>query len=148
VRRGFTLVELLVLLLIAALIAGLVLTGFRGEGPGARTGAAQFLVESLDQSARMYWIDHGEYPENGSGTTTLAARLRQVSPKGPRYYQFGPDDLDAHGNVRSPIDSSAILYYRNNRELRGLIGHNRESFDLWCRDARGEAEGVNNWRDR
>ena len=62
--RGFTLVELLLVLVILALIGGLVLPGIIGKAEGAKAKAAASQVSRLSMAVESYYLDTGTTPEN------------------------------------------------------------------------------------
>ena len=62
--RGFTLVELLLVLVILALIAGLVLPGIIGKAEGAKAKAAASQVSRLAMAVESYYLDTGATPES------------------------------------------------------------------------------------
>lgn len=64
VARGFTLVELLLVLVILALIAGLVLPGIIGKAEGAKAKAASSQVSRLAMAVESYYLDTGVTPES------------------------------------------------------------------------------------
>lgn len=74
-ERGFTLVELLLVLVILALIGGLVLPGIIGKAEGAKVKAAASQISRLSMAVESYYLDTGETPdsleqlvEEGGGT--------------------------------------------------------------------------------
>ena len=62
-QRGFTLVELLLVLVILALIAGLVLPGIIGKAEGAKVRAASSQISRLSMSVETFYLDTGTAPE-------------------------------------------------------------------------------------
>ena len=60
---GFTLVELLLVLMILALIGGLVLPGLIGRAEGAKVKAAASQVSRLSMAVENYYLDTGQTPE-------------------------------------------------------------------------------------
>jgi general secretion pathway protein G len=62
--RGFTLVELLLVLVILALIGGLVLPGIIGKAEGAKVKAAASQVSRLSMAVESYYLDTGATPES------------------------------------------------------------------------------------
>ena len=62
--RGFTLVELLLVLMILALIGGLVLPGLIGRAEGAKVKAAASQVSRLSMAVESYYLDTGQTPES------------------------------------------------------------------------------------
>jgi len=61
--RGFTLVELLLVLVILALIAGLVLPGIIGKAEGAKIRAASSQISRLAMSVETFYLDTGVTPD-------------------------------------------------------------------------------------
>jgi general secretion pathway protein G len=59
---GFTLVELLLVLVILALIAGLVLPGIIGKAEGAKVRAASTAVSRLSMGVETFYLDTGSTP--------------------------------------------------------------------------------------
>ncbi len=62
--RGFTLVELLLVLVILALIGGLVLPGIIGKAEGAKVKAAGSQINRLAMAVESYYLDTGATPDN------------------------------------------------------------------------------------
>jgi general secretion pathway protein G len=62
--RGFTLVELLLVLVILALIGGLVLPGIIGKAEGAKVKAAGSQINRLAMAVESFYLDTGETPDN------------------------------------------------------------------------------------
>ena len=74
-QGGFTLVELLLVLVILALIAGLVLPSIIGQAEGAKAKSASSQISRLSMAVESYYLDTGNTPsrledlvENPSGT--------------------------------------------------------------------------------
>lgn len=61
---GFTLVELLLVLVILALIGGLVLPGIIGKAEGAKVKAAASQINRLAMAVESYYLDTGETPDD------------------------------------------------------------------------------------
>lgn len=64
VQGGFTLVELLLVLVILALIAGLVLPGIIGKAEGAKVRAASAQITRLEMSVETFYLDTGTTPDS------------------------------------------------------------------------------------
>ena len=66
--------------------------------------------------------------------------LKSIELKKYPYFEFKPDMLNGEGHIRSLVaPDSEIIHYR----MPGT--HNKMTFDLWCRDEDGRADGLNNW---
>lgn len=62
--RGFTLVELLLVLVILALIGGLVLPGIIGKAEGAKVKAAGSQINRLAMAVESFYLDTGTTPDD------------------------------------------------------------------------------------
>jgi general secretion pathway protein G len=62
--RGFTLVELLLVLVILALIGGLVLPGIIGKAEGAKVKVAGSQINRLAMAVESFYLDTGETPDS------------------------------------------------------------------------------------
>jgi len=63
-QRGFTLVELLLVLVILALIAGLVLPGIIGKAESAKVRAASSQISRISMSVETFYLDTGSTPDS------------------------------------------------------------------------------------
>jgi len=63
-QRGFTLVELLLVLVILALIAGLVLPGIIGKAESAKVKAASSQISRISMSVESFYLDTGVTPSS------------------------------------------------------------------------------------
>jgi len=63
-QRGFTLVELLLVLVILALIAGLVLPGIIGKAESAKAKAASSQISRISMSVESFYLDTGNAPSS------------------------------------------------------------------------------------
>lgn len=62
-QRGFTLVELLLVLVILALIAGLILPSVIGQAESAKAKSATSSISRLSMAVETYYLDTGNTPE-------------------------------------------------------------------------------------
>jgi general secretion pathway protein G len=62
-QTGFSLIELLVVLVILGLIAGLVVPNIIGQTEKAKVKAASATIQRLAMGVEAYYLDNGEVPE-------------------------------------------------------------------------------------
>jgi len=79
-RRGFTLVELLVVLLILGLLAGLVLGIGRYAVASGKTSQASAELALLSAALEVYRQQHGDYPRTADAAHLLQALLGRRDP--------------------------------------------------------------------
>jgi general secretion pathway protein G len=72
--RGFTLIELMVVIAILGILAALIVPKFVGFTDDARVGAAKQDIASLMQALKIYRIDNGMYPTTEQGLRALIAK--------------------------------------------------------------------------
>jgi general secretion pathway protein G len=72
-ERGFTLVELLVVMVILGLLAALVVPSYLGRERKARAQAAKTQVELLGTALDTFRLDVGRYPTGSEGLQALRA---------------------------------------------------------------------------
>ncbi len=77
-EAGFTLVELLVVMVIMVLLASLVAPRVIGYLGSSRTKTAKVQIESLSTSLELYKLDTGRYPDQRDGLAALVARPSNV----------------------------------------------------------------------
>ena len=72
--RGFTLVELLVVLAILGLLMGLVGPTLLKQLGGAKSKTALIQIRDLEQTLEMYKLDVGRYPSTAQGLEALVRK--------------------------------------------------------------------------
>ena len=120
--RGFTLLELLVVILIIGLLTGIVAPRFLGQIGRSETTATRAQLDAFDKALQAYRVDTGRFPSTSQGLRALVvqpadeARWRgpymqsdiPVDPWGSAYqYRYpggsGRDyDLLSYGRDRAP----------------------------------------------
>ena len=73
-ERGFTLVEMLVVITIIALIMSLVGPRVLNYLSESKVKAAKIQIESLSTALDLYFLDTGQYPNTSDGLTALVQR--------------------------------------------------------------------------
>ena len=69
--RGFTLIELMVVIVILGILAGLIIPRIMGRPDEARRAKARIQIESLGTALKLYKLDNGNYPTTEQGLQSL-----------------------------------------------------------------------------
>ncbi len=119
--RGFTLLELLVVMLIIGLLAGYVAPRFFSQVGKSETKVARAQLDALEKALDQYRLDTGHYPATEQGLAALTERpanepkwggpyLKKAAPPDPwgRPFQYrqpgehGEYDLFSYGKDGQP----------------------------------------------
>ena len=92
--RGFTLLELMVVIVIIGVLAALIAPKVLEKVGTAKVTAAQSDISNLMNALKMYKLDNGRYPSADQGLAALAAKPTSGSIPGnwKSYLDKLPDD--------------------------------------------------------
>ena len=69
--RGFTLIELMVVIVILGILAGLIIPRIMGRPEEAKQLKGKIQIESLETALNLYKLDNGAYPDTEQGLQAL-----------------------------------------------------------------------------
>lgn len=126
VRRGFSLIELLVVLVILALLVGLVAPRFMQQAKKGQVGAAKAQIGSFKTAIELYRVDHnGQPPQDLQDLISAPSTSSDGGGqwKGPYLNDVSSVPMDPWGhpyvyNVPGPngMDYEIISYGEDGRE--------------------------------
>jgi len=100
---GFTLIELMVVIVILGILAGLIVPRIMGRPDEARQLKAKMQIESLETALKLYKLDNGAYPSTDQGLEALV--MPPDAPPVPKkwreggYLEKGKVPVDPWGNT-------------------------------------------------
>ena len=127
-QRGFTLVEIMVVVIIIGLLAGLVGTTVISRLETARVDAAKTDLRTIEMALRMYRVDNFGYPTTEMGLLALVEE--PVSASVPNWNSAGYLDDD-----EVPVDPWGTEYQYLSPGLDG------SDYDLYSLGADGKPGG-------
>jgi len=133
--RAFTLVEILIVLAIAAMIIGVAVNNLVGAVGRARsTTAKMFVNSSLDPALMQYSMDMGDFPSTAEG---LQALVTAPAANADRWH--GPY-LKGNASLTDPWSEPYQYRYPGT--------HNTSGYDVWSKGPDkqdGTADDIGNW---
>ena len=137
-QGGFTLIELMVVIIILGVLAGLIIPRVMGRPDEARQAKAKMQIESLESALKLYKLDNGSYP-----TTEQSMKALVEAPTVgnlPRNWRQG-GYLEKGRVPKDPWDNEFVY----------VCPGSHGDFDLTSLGADGEPGGdgvnkdINNW---
>jgi general secretion pathway protein G len=134
--RGFTLIEIMVVVVILGILAATIIPQFIGVTSDAKVSAAKAQISEMESALERFYVHMDRYPSADEGLKSLVEAPAGDETKkwrGPYIKQLRNDPWGNEYQYRAP----------------GL--HHTTSFDIWSRGAdgadggEGEAADIGNW---
>jgi len=141
-EHGFSLIEIMAVVVIIGLLIALVGVNVRGQMESARVSTARAQIDRLESALEFYYMDNAVYPTTEQGLEALIRR--PTTPPEPRRYQ--PDGYLQKKTI--PLDPWGEPY-----QYRAPGEHNPNAFDLWSYGAdrvpggTDAAADIGNWAE-
>ena len=93
--KGFTIVELLIVVVVIGILAAITVVAFNGVTNRANAASAQAAATSVAKKAEAYNAELGRYPITTAELTGAAATTSYNLPAGTVTFTAGPTDITA-----------------------------------------------------
>lgn len=130
-RRGFTLIELMLVVIIIAALVSMVMPRLAGRSEQAKAGAAQADISSnIATALKLYELDNGGFPSTSDGLNALVSRPPTAKSWNGPYLE------------KKPIDPWGREY-----QYQSPGQHRTYDYDLFSlgKDGQESADDVKNW---
>ena len=144
-RGGFTLVELLAVMTIILLLAGLVIGGSTYATRKADIARCAQRMELIKNALIEYKIDNGSYPA-GASANTLCSALLHGTGLFPKQY-LTTTNFVVNGTLMDPW-GKPFQYQAPSMHAGGGYASAPMNYDLWSYGPDGQpntADDINNW---
>ena len=138
-KRGFTLIEIMLVVIIIGILVAMVVPNFAGRGEQARRAAAQADIEAnLAAALDLYELDNGRYPTTEQG---LPALLQEPSSTPVPTNWSGPYLKKKKSLPQDPWNKPYVYL------SPGI--HNVDDYDLSSLGSDGveSQDDITNWKD-
>jgi general secretion pathway protein G len=130
-KKGFSLIEIMIVIIILGLLASLVLPNLLGQSEKAKKGIVCIQMQSINDAFKNFKLQNGTYPSTEEGIQAL------VSNPDEEKYKSYPDGGFLEGSV--PVDpwKNAYIYINDDDTVEmlslgadGKEGGTKESADI------------------
>lgn len=108
-RKGFTLIELMVVILIVGILAAATIPLMRGRIESAKWAEANATAGTIKSAVRVYFVEHGSAPTGPLNETTRAALGFEDDDLTGTYFvpgDYNIDSVDENGNAQITVTGS------------------------------------------
>jgi len=133
-QKGFTMVELMVVIVIIGVLSAIALPTFNAQIDKAKVGRAVADLKSVKNLVELYYVENGKYPDvekfedqvNGNGLVWKSSDNPMKDPWGRAYYYYvnsdgssyvllseGPEEGDAEDNIVASAATQEPLTEQN-----------------------------------
>jgi len=133
--KGFTMIEIMLVVIIIGILAAMVLPNLSGRGEQARIAAAKADIDAnLSSALDLFELDAGKYPASEQGLIALV----ENPTSGEEHKWKGP----YLKKKRIPLDPWGRAYVYNSPGT-----HNTEEYDLYSlgKDGVESEDDITNW---
>ena len=129
--KGFTLIELMLVVVIIGALVAMVMPRLTGRGEQARVAAASADINAnIATGLKLYELDNGNFPSTAEGLSALLAKPSSAKNWNGPYLE------------RRPVDPWGKEY-----EYKSPGEHRKTDYDLYSlgKDGTESADDVTNW---
>lgn len=127
-EKGFSFIELMVVVVILGILAGMIVPRYMGRTDEAKTVKAKVDIAAIETSLKLYRLDNGVYPSTEQGLMALIEKP-DTDPQAPKW------------NAKGYLDKKKIPKDPWGREYIYLCPGIHEDFDLLSYGADGVPGG-------
>lgn len=134
-RRGFTLIELMIVVIIIAALAGMIVPRLTGRSEQAKIGVAKADIDSnIAMGLKLYELDNGNFPSSEQGLNALMTKPTS-NPL--------PTNWNGPYLEKRPVDPWKSLYQYKYPGVHNPMGY--DLYSLGKDGIEGTEDDIGNW---
>jgi general secretion pathway protein G len=137
-KRGFTLVEIMVVVVIIGLLAALIGPRLVGQSEAAKITAARTQIKNFEQALELFHLNNGFFPTTNQGLAALISK--PTMPPEPKNYQSG-GYLKARAVPRDPWGNDYMYICPGENGDYDIISFGSDGRE----GGQGGAADISNW---
>ena len=112
---GFTIVELIIVIIVIAILATLVITAYNGVQAKARDAERLSDAQAVQKFLEAYYVEHGNYINmsqfsNANASTALQNQLKGLDPQALRGPTASSSTVSSWGNSQANVATGGYDY--------------------------------------
>ncbi len=119
-QKGFSFIELMVVVIILGILAGMIVPRYMGRTDEAKAVKAKVDIAAIVTSLKMYRLDNGTYPSTEQGLMALIEKPT-TEPSAPNWSQNGY--LDKKKLPKDPWSREYIYIYPGVHEELDILSY-------------------------
>ena len=104
-QTGFTIVELLIVIVVIGILAAITIVAYTGVQGGARDAERKSDIAAAQKALEMYFVNNGSYPKQGSATTASMQSMAFVTSEA---FELSREQATPPGKLSSIDDNTAF----------------------------------------
>lgn len=134
--RGFTIVELLIVIVIIAILAAITIVAFNGIQNRAKTSSAQSAATTLAKKAEAYHAENSQYPNTANVITGTGTQNGVTTATTSTWYSaaggaFSTTASTTFTSATAAPSNPKSVYYVANTTLGGCIYYRDFAANTW-----------------
>ncbi len=137
-QKGFSFIELMVVVVILGILAGMIVPRYMGRTDEAKAVKAKVDIAAIETSLKMYRLDNGAYPSTEQGLMALI-EPPSIEPAAPNWNENGY--LDKKQTPKDPWGREYLYLCPGVHEEFDIISYGADG----APGGDGKNEDINSW---